>query len=306
VFRESNAVFRESKTWNQMNRNSLCSPQAFGRTCILLLSASSVSNALELKPDTLQAWDEYIQAVEARLKVPPPDRTQFLWVDESPDRIRRVQAGEILIAPVGEHVPKHVPSGLIHHWMGAAFIPNTTLNNVFAVTRRYTRYKEFYKPLVIDAKPVSQTDREDKFSMLLRNKALLSKTALNGDYSSSYVQLSEKRWYSISYTTRIREIKDYGQPNERELEPDVGSGFIWRIYSSARFEERDGGVYVEIEAVALSRDIPAAFRPLVNPIVRRLSKSSVLLSLQQTREAVHSTTGAEPTTTATIVNMHSH
>jgi len=289
-----------------MNRNSLCSPHALGHTCILLLSASSLSNALELKPDTLQAWDEYIQTVDARLKAAPTDGKQFLWIDESPDRLRRVRAGEILVSPVGEHVPKHVPSGLIHHWMGAAFIPNTTLNNVFAVTRCYTRYKEFYKPLVIDAKLVSQTDTEDKFTMLLRNKSILSKTALDGEYLSSYVKVDERRWYSISYTTRIREIKDYGEPNERELEPDVGSGFIWRIYSSARFEERDGGVYLEIEAVALSRDIPAAFRPLVNPIVRRLSKSSVVLSLQQTRDAVHSTTGAEPTTTATFVNTHSH
>jgi hypothetical protein len=274
---------------------------------ILMLSASPLSNALELKHDTLQAWDEYVQAVDARLKVPSPDRKQFLWIDESPDRVRRVRAGEILVSPVGDHIPKHVPSGLIHHWMGATFIPNATVNHVFAVTRRYNRYKEFYKPLVIDAKPVSQTDTEDKFNMLLRNKALLSKTALDGDYSSSYVHLDERRWYSISYTTRIREIKDYGQPNEKELEPDVGSGYIWRVYSTVRFEERDGGVYVEIEAIVLSRDIPAAFRPLVNPIVRRLSKGSVLTSLQQTQEAVHSAVAeGQSTTAATMVGTHSH
>ena len=288
-----------------MNTNSQCGTSAFGRTFLLLLSTSTLSNALELKSDTLQAWDEYIQTVDSRLKAPTSGGKPFLWMDESPDRCRRVRDGEILVSPVGEHVPKHVPSGLIHHWMGATFIPNTTLNNVFAVTRRYDRYKEFYKPLVIDAKPVNQTDTEDRFNILLRNKALLSKTALDGEYLSSYVHLDEKRWYSISYTTRIREIKDYGQSNERKLEPDVGSGFIWRIYSGARFEERDGGVYVEIEAIVLSRDIPASFRPLVNPIVRRLSKGSVLTSLQQTQEAVRTSTGGESTTAATIVNKQS-
>jgi len=289
-----------------MNRNPNSDRPAFGRTLILLLSASTLSNALELKPDTLQAWDEYVQTVDSRLKSPIAAGKPFLWVDESPDRGRRVRAGEILVSPVGEHVPKRVPSGLIHHWMGAIFIPDTRLNNVLAVTRRYDRYKEFYKPLVIDAKPVSQTDTEDKFTLLLRNKALLSKTALDGEYLSSYVHLDEKRCYSISHTTRIREIKDYGQNNERELEPDVGSGFIWRLYSGARFEERDGGVYVEIEAIVLSRDIPAAFRPLVNPIVRRLSKGSILTSLQQTQEAVRTSTGGESTTAATIVNTRSH
>jgi len=50
--------------------------------------------------------------------------------------------------------------------------------------------------------------------------------------------------------------------------------------STARFEERDGGVYVELEAIALSRDVPV--RWIVNPIVRRVSRNSMLLSLQQT------------------------
>ncbi len=52
-----------------------------------------------------------------------------------------------------------------------------------------------------------------------------------------------------------------------------------------RFEERDGGVYVEVEAIALSRDIPAAVRWMVDPIVKRVSRSSVATSLKQTQEA---------------------
>ena len=53
-----------------------------------------------------------------------------------------------------------------------------------------------------------------------------------------------------------------------------------------RLEENDGGVYVEIEAVALSRDIPPALRFLVDPIVRRVSRSALLTSLEQTENAV--------------------
>jgi hypothetical protein len=92
--------------------------------------------------------------------------------------------------------------------------------------------------------------------------------------------------YSITHTTRVQEIEHYGQANEQELPPDQGSGYVWRLYSVARFEQRDGGTYVEVEAIALSRDIPIALRWLVNPIVRRVSKNSMLVSLQQTKEAV--------------------
>jgi hypothetical protein len=65
-----------------------------------------------------------------------------------------------------------------------------------------------------------------------------------------------------------------------------GGGYIWKLYSIGRLAERDGGVYIEIEAVALSRDIPAALRFIVDPIVRSVSRSALVTSLTQTEEAV--------------------
>ena len=43
----------------------------------------------------------------------------------------------------------------------------------------------------------------------------------------------------------------------------------------------DGGVYVEMETMALSRDIPAALRWMVDPIVQRVAKSAMTTSLRQ-------------------------
>jgi hypothetical protein len=90
----------------------------------------------------------------------------------------------------------------------------------------------------------------------------------------------------VAHSTRICEVKDYGQPDQYELQPDTGRGFIWRLDNIARFEQRDGGVYVEMEAIALSREVPAALRWVVNPVVRRASKGSMLVSLQKTQQAV--------------------
>jgi hypothetical protein len=52
-------------------------------------------------------------------------------------------------------------------------------------------------------------------------------------------------------------------------------------------EERDGGVYADLEAIALSRDIPAAARLFVTPIVRRVSKESLATSLHQAKIALN-------------------
>ena len=90
-------------------------------------------------------------------------------------------------------------------------------------------------------------------------------------------------------TTRVEQIENYGHPEVHSLPPGTGNCFIWRLHSIARYEERDGGVYLELEAIALSRDIPPALRGLVKPVVNHLSINSVTATLRQTREAVGST-----------------
>jgi hypothetical protein len=261
----------------------------YGLSTLLLLAAA---NGAELKEETVRAWEAYIQTLGARNQERLGPGHRFLWTDELADRRRHVRAGEIVVAPVTPQNPKRVPSGLIHHWIGAAFISNINLHDVLSVVRDYDRYKEYYHPTVIDSKRLRQSGSEDQFSMTLMNKALFLKAALDSDYASSFVQVDVQRWYSIAYTTRVREIEDYDQPAEHKLPPNEGSGYIWRLYSLTRFEERDGGVYVEIEAVALSRDIPASVRWLVDPVVRRVSKSSLITSLRQTQDAVAGTVAA--------------
>lgn len=118
------------------------------------------------------------------------------------------------------------------------------------------------------------------------NKSLIAKTALDTEYAVSYGRLDDHRWYSITDATHIREIAEFDTPSQHELPENQGTGLIWRLHSVARFEEGDGGVYIEMEAIALSRDIPAALRWVAEPIVRRVSKSSMVTSLQQTEAAV--------------------
>src|SRR5271157_1144476 len=253
------------------------------------LIAPAASIGAELKDETLKTWDAYIQTVnsqmDGRLQGP------FLWVDEDPDRVTSVRAGKIVVSPVGKKVPKPVPSGLIHDWMGAVFIPDVRLGDVLSAVRDYGHYNEFYKPTVVDAKPLGTEGSCDKYSMRVVNKETVAETALDTEYQACYLQLDELRWYGTAHSTRVQEIRHYGRPDEQELPPNQGTGYIWRLYSLARFEERDGGVYIELEAIALSRDVPVALRWVVDPIVRRVSRNTLLISLQQMEEAVRSTAG---------------
>ncbi len=246
-----------------------------------LLASSGLLEAAELKKETLQEWDRYIAKARSQIAVWRP----FLGAYARPEVIRAMRAGEIVVEPVGRN-PMPVSGGLIHHWSGAAFMPNSTLDAVFSVVRDYGRYKDFYAPLVIDSRALESAGDEYRFGMRMMSQALFSKSALEGEYAEEFHRAGDTRWYSVAHSTRIQQIDDFGRRGERLLPQDEGSGYIWRVFSISRYEQRDGGVYVEVEFIALSRDIPLSLRWLVSPIVRRVSHNTLLTSLEKTRAAV--------------------
>jgi len=243
----------------------------------LVLFAAYPSSGAELKKESLDAWDQYLAASNASML--ERAKGQFLWADESHERLGRIRNGEVVVSPLG-HTPHAVPAGLIHHWIGAAFIPGAHIDDVIAVVRNYDRYAEFYKPSVIDAKTLSQKAAEDRFSVVMVDKAMFMRRALDSEYESRYIEVDSSKWYSVAETTRVQEISDEGRIPDGE-----GSGYIWRLCTMSRYEERDGGVYLETEAIALSRPIPGALHWVVDPIVRRVSRASLTTSIGQTRDA---------------------
>lgn len=298
------------RTWVPFRLTALCAVLAIG------LLAPKAVHAASLQPETIQAWKEYVHAVNALNQIRLLPGNSFLAIDEMPGQAARLRAGEVLAAPAAPHVPVRVPSGLIHDWIGAVFIRSATLPAVLSFVRDYACYKDVYRPHILDSKPAAGSQwqagtgparplqprrysensaapgsvvparaLEDRFSLVLMNKSLFATTALDADYRSQYVRLDDRRWYSFSEATRIQEIEDYGAPTQHILPENEGKGLIWRLYSAARFEERDGGVYIELEALALSRDIPGGLRWMIDPVVRRVSRSSMTISLQQTQSA---------------------
>jgi len=245
-------------------------------------------NAATLKSETVAAWDDYLQTVNGNFQDRLRPGGSFLGTLENPEQAAKIRGGEIIVEPASGQNPKKAPGGLIHHWMGAMFLPNVKLDTILEVTRDYDHYKEFYRPYVIESKTIARDNSADSFSMLLMNKVFVSKTALDADYEVTNVRLDDHRYYSISKTTRVQEIEEYGHPAQHSKPQGQGHGYIWRLYSIARLEQRDEGVYVELEGIGLSRDIPVALRVVADPIVRRVSRNSLLISLQQTKEAVDS------------------
>jgi hypothetical protein len=238
---------------------------------------------VELKPATTQSFDKYIQSVETRLNQ-QVNTPAFLWVDGDPARKARVLKGDVLVEPMNGKGDVDVPDGLIHDWMGAVFVPGTSLEKLLAMFQNYDNAKNIYKPEVVDSKLLAHSGNDFKFSMRLLKKQVIT-VVLDTTHDVHYVPVDKTHWYSRSVSTRIAEVQNPGQPSEHELPPGQDHGFLWRLNSYWRFAERDGGVYVECEAVSLTRNVPTGLGWLINPIIRNLPKQSLENTLRSARTA---------------------
>jgi hypothetical protein len=252
--------------------------------CLLgFFSGLSDVGIVTLTPETLQGFDNYVKTAEARLDRQAASR-QFLWSDGVKGAAQKLQHGQVLAEPwVGEG-DIGIPGGLIHDWVGAVFISAARMDAVIRMVEDYDRAKVSYKPDVMDSKLLSHTDDDFTVSMRLLKKNVLT-VVLNTVHEVHYTRVSDTRWYSRSRSTRMAEVVNPGEPGERELAPGKDHGFLWRLNSYWRFEERDGGVYVECEAISLSRGVPVGLGWMINPIIRTLPRQSLTNTLRFTRDA---------------------
>jgi hypothetical protein len=256
--------------------------------CVLGVGVSA--RAAELQKETAAAFDRYIRATEARLAAERDH--SFLFIDGWPGD-RRAEAYAMLRQgrTVIQHVdateegrPVEVPGGLIHHWAGVLFVPGATLAQTLALVQDYGHYHQIYDPQVRRAKLLERHENNFRIYLQMYKKSIVT-VVMNGNFDVRFERLGPRRVESRSYSTRLAEVKDVDTSEERELPVDGGNGYLWRLYSYWRYEEKDGGVYVQLESVGLSRGVPFFIAWLVNPLLRSIPRGTLEDLLSKTRAA---------------------
>jgi hypothetical protein len=243
-----------------------------------LFAAAPLIYATQLTPQTSAAFDHYIDLTEARMKA---DLSSDGWKGKIRGRKIGIEPGVTL--DNGRKI--NVPDGMIQHWVGTMFIAGATIPQVKAVLQDYGNYKYTYKPEVIESKQIShQGDEYDVFLRLYKKQILT--VVLNSNYHVRYSMLDPRRMYVISHSTRIAEAKDAGHPEAGEELAGNDNGFLWRLNSYWRFEQADGGIYAECEAISLSRDVPPLLGWMIKGFLEKFPKESMLNTLRGTKAAV--------------------
>jgi hypothetical protein len=259
----------------------------------LVASKAAGPAAADLKADTIAAFNEYVKLTDARNSDELQRGTNLLWIDGMPEGERAqayeaLQRGKVKMQKLetpryGEKV--QCPGGMIHHWVGVVFIPEAKLQDALGVLRDYDQHAQNYAPDVERSKIESHDG--DHFVVFLRfRRHKVVTVVLNTRFDVRYSHDSETREHSRSSAVRIAEVENAGKSNEREKPPGEDGGFLWRMETWWRMEERDGGVYVQSEVVSLTRDIPTGLAWLIGPFVTSIPRETLTFTLEATRRAV--------------------
>jgi hypothetical protein len=250
-----------------------------------VLCGSSLLNAQQSA--TTEAFNRYVDTAEARIS---RDRnSSFLRLDsldpsEQAAVMRQLRAGEIVIEKQG-NTPVQIPNGLIHDWVGTVFLPGATVAQVVALVRDYNHTANYYSPDVMQSRLISASGDDLQIFMRLRKHKVIT-VVLDTEYEVHYGRLDAEHQYSVSRSTRVSEIVDPGTTREHPLAAGQDHGFMWRLNSYWAFEQRNDGVFVQCEAISLTRDIPEGLGWMIGPFVNSIPRESLQFTLDATRRAL--------------------
>ncbi len=146
---------------------------------------------------------------------------------------------------------------------------------------------QIYKPDVQRSKLLETNGNRSKVYLQYLKKSLVT-VVLNANFDSEYIPLNPTRGeIRSSFHPHRGSAGSWRRSPETELPVGKDHGYLWRLNSYWSLEEKDGGVYVQMESVALSRRIPAPIAWLIGPIVRNLSRAVVRGLLASTCKAVN-------------------
>jgi hypothetical protein len=273
-----------------MKRRKLSNLLVFLMICGLQILAASPHFAMAQAASATHAYNVYVDSVESRLVRQHQSQQTFLNpIASGPQSDTRLREGEVMIEQLTPPPDPAFAGTLLHHWRGTAFVPNATVADLERLLKDYDAYPQEFYPQVQRAKLLGHHGDVLEASMRVRQRHVLT-VVVDGTYNITFGRFDARHGYSNSRSTAISEISDPGTVNERALKSNEEHGFLWRQDTYWSYEERDGGLYMQIESVSLSRSIPNGLTWAIRPFVESIPRESLEFTLRSTCKALNKTT----------------
>lgn len=247
--------------------------------------AGAQVDAARLRPETEQAWQQYVRETEARRERDIAARTA-----STSGGAAELTAGRVVVMPAGTAGTDtagrvEVASGLIHHWRGRVLIPGVTLDDVLRYVHLAPRQSDVLASKILE-------DRGDTLRVFLKlTRSEIITVTYNTEHLVQIRQHGGGRASSRSVATKIAELADANTPREREKPAGGDLGLLWRLNAYWWYEQVPGGVLVECESISLSRAIPFLLKPFASGMADRVARESMTRTLDTLRQQIRPQTG---------------
>ena len=185
---------------------------------VVLLSAAGV-DAAELKPATIAAFERYQRIAESAIESDVATTDHFLRIFRGDSARQReieqqLRQGQVAVErlEVTDNARRiDVPDGLLHHWVGAVFVPNVHADAAVSLMQDYDRHSQFFKPNVVRSKTLERDG--DRFRVFLRFyfKKVIAVT-VNTESTAVFTHHSAERVSSVIRSTKVTEVKTPAPP----------------------------------------------------------------------------------------------
>jgi hypothetical protein len=270
----------------QLHRHTFSAASAtlLGLMFLLPLQQTSAEAAVQSQASATADFNSYIQGFESRQARQHQSQTGFLAPSGLGVQTRsRLRRGDLIIENLNASSDPKFPGAILHHWRGAAFVAGARITDFERVMKDFNSYPRYFAPDVIQARLLSE--RRDAgvdhitASMRIRRKYVIT-VVMDMTYDVTFARLDDRHGYSISRSTRILEIDSPGTNRERALGAGEEHGFLWRLNTYWAYEESDGGLYMKIETVSLTRSIPTGLGWVIQPFVESVPRQSLEFTLR--------------------------
>jgi len=255
--------------------------RAFSTAIAIVVLLAPHSATAEPTSKAVASFDSYVGTVDDRLARQHRSSQGFL-ADEDRARLRN---GELIVEKLAPAAPAGFPGAMLHHWRGTAFAPGAKAADFEHVMRSFSDYPQYYAPQVIQTRILSQEGYHYQVVMRVKQHHVIT-VVMDTAYDVTFVRLDAQHGHSISRSTRVSEIDSAGTPSERALAPGEDHGFLWRLNTYWSYEERDGGLYMQVESVSLTRAVPTGLGWAIGPFVESVPRESLEFTLRSTCNAL--------------------
>ena len=249
----------------------------------LLLMLAWLSGRCEAAPAAaVSAFNAYTGKVEARLRDQHQRADEFLasvGTDSQTDT--RLRRGQVVIEQLARGKEAELPGALLHHWRGTAFVQGARAADFEQLMKNFNGYPRTFAPQVVRASILMPEKDANHFTATMRvRQHHVITVVMDPTYDVQFGRLDAQHGYSISRSTKITEIDAPGTAKEHALSESEEHGFLWRMNTYWSYEERDGGLYMQVESISLTRAIPTGLGWAVRPYVESVPRESLEFTLR--------------------------